>query len=91
MVVAILAMWAGWRNGEQATRVPNRTRSVAVASAASAVNGSTVPAGSGEPPYRARSRKKWSEIHTESNPRLSARWAASTSRPHEKPSPSGNE
>ena len=91
MVVAILATWAGCRNGAQATSVPSRTRSVAVAKAARAVKGSTVPEGSGDPPYRSRSRKKWSEIHTESNPSASARRAASASRDQDSGSPSGKE
>jgi hypothetical protein len=76
MAVAILATIPGWRNPEQATSVPSRTRSVTTDRAARVAKGSMEPAGSSGPPYRAKSRKKWSEIQIESNPSSSARRAA---------------
>ncbi len=87
----IFAVSPGFRNGAQATSVPRRTLDVRAAMAARAVKGSGEPATRPGRPYRPRSRKKWSEIQTESKPSASARTAASSRRSQVTGCPSGND
>ncbi len=60
------------RKASHSTRVPSRDRRTTRDSAPSVVIGSKAPARSGLPPYLARSRNRWSESQSDSNPRSSA-------------------
>ena len=71
-VASALASTAAGRSASSSTSVPSRTRGTARASAASVTIGSKHPSLPADPPYFARSRKRWSESQTESAPPRSA-------------------